>query len=278
MIEAFKIDEVVELLEELPPKPGRRQTTSVRLWQDDKTGLNQVFQHLEFDEDLSQQDKMSHLLQWIKERLEMPSPQKVEALQGEQQAPPKMDNALLVEEVEEPKNAPPVEKHEETQVENDPEVQETGVLVGLEAKIDKLVDVMTQFIQVQMLSSLVPQSVAPKPVASRVPQTQEQEAKATASQEQPERKRRRSSETDEMIHQAIHAIMQYNDQASRHDEKWAITINALKAFAKSQRKIELILQVRKEEIKQHHDKHQIDPERHNLKHRGKHKIEEIIRL
>jgi len=140
------------------------------------------------------------------------------------------------------------------------------------------VDVMTQFIQVQMQSSPVPQSVPPKPVASRIVQTQEQEAKDTTSQEQPERRRRRSNETDEIIHQAIYAIMQYNDQASRHDEKWAITINALKAFAKSQRKIEMILQDRKEEIKQHHDKHQIDPERHNLKHRGKHKIEEIIRV
>ncbi|MDX2241110.1 MAG: protelomerase family protein [Leptolyngbyaceae cyanobacterium bins.302] len=279
MIEAFKVDEVVELLEELPPKPRRRQTTSVRLWQDDKTGLNQVFQHLEFNEDLSQQDKMSHLLKWIRERLEMPSPKKAEALQEEdQQEPAKMDNALLVEEVEEPESALPIAKHEETQIKSDPEVQETVVSTGLEAKIDKLVDVMTQFIQVQMQSSPVPQSVPPKPVASRIVQTQEQEAKDTTSQEQPERRRRRSNETDEIIHQAIYAIMQYNDQASRHDEKWAITINALKAFAKSQRKIEMILQDRKEEIKQHHDKHQIDPERHNLKHRGKHKIEEIIRV
>ncbi|NJP10094.1 MAG: hypothetical protein HC866_11950 [Leptolyngbyaceae cyanobacterium RU_5_1] len=279
MIEAFKVDEVVELLEELPPKPGRRQTTSVRLWQDDKAGLNQVFQHLELDEDLSQQDKMAYLLKWISERLEMPYPKRVEALQEEdQQEPPRMDNALPVEEVEELKNALPIEKHEEAQIESDPEVQETVISTGLEAKIDKLVDVMTQFIQVQMRSGPVPQSVVPKPVTSSIAQAQEQEAPNTTSQEQPERRRRRSNETDEIIHQAIRAIMQYNDQAARYDDKWAITINALKAFAKSQRKIEMILQDRKEEIKHHHDKHQIDPERHNLKHRGKHKIEETIRL
>jgi hypothetical protein len=292
IIEAFKVDEVVELSADLPPKQGRRQTTSIRLWQHDKAQLNQIFQRLKLNEDLSQPEKMAHLLEWIREHLEnnVISPQRVETLPAEeQQERSSVESDFLIEEIEEVEDQTitqtstqtstlPVEKHEETQVERVPEVQATVVSTGLEAKLDKLVDVLTQFIQIQIQPRPDSQPIAPKSATSEVAQAQEQEASGINNQEQPERKRRRSNETDEIIHQAINAIMKYNDQASRYDDKWAITINALKAFAKSQRKIEMILQNRKEEIRQHHDKHQINSDKHNLKHRGKHKIDEMIIL
>uniref|UniRef100_A0A832H864 Uncharacterized protein n=1 Tax=Oscillatoriales cyanobacterium SpSt-402 TaxID=2282168 RepID=A0A832H864_9CYAN len=209
----------------------------------------------------------------------MSTPVKAQVLQQElQEAPSQRENAQSVQQGEAQQSPLRVENQAEIEPEGEPEPPEAIVSTGLEAKIDRLVDVMTQFIQVQLQSGSVPKLAVPKPVASRVAQPQEQEASDTVNQPQPERKRRRSSETEEIIHHAIDAIMQHNNQAARHDDKWAITINALKAFAKSQRKIELILQNRKEEIKHHHQKHQIDPERHNLKHRGKHKIDEVIRL
>lgn len=72
--------------------------------------------------------------------------------------------------------------------------------------------------------------------------------------------------------------MAYNDAEARlHNQKWAITINALKSWVKSQPKIMQALEARKEEIAQHHQ-HQIDPISHNYKHRGKRKIDKVIQI
>jgi hypothetical protein len=284
VIETFKVDEAIELLEDLPSKRRSRQTASVRLWQDDKSQLNQIFQHLKLDEELSQQDKMTHLLQWVKKRLleeaTSASPNAEAAPENQHREHPDKERNLATENAQEQESKLSAkQKQEEVEAGIYPEGQGTAVSTGLEAKIDKLVDVMTHFIQIQTQPNLISNRSFPtQPVESNRIRTEKHEPVRLANEQQPERKRRRSSETDEIIHQAIRAIMEHNDQAPRHDDKWAITINSLKGFEKSQRKIEMILHKRKEEINQHHSKHQIDPERHNLRHRGKHKIEEVIRV
>ena len=93
------------------------------------------------------------------------------------------------------------------------------------------------------------------------------------------RQRRSKYETDDLLEHAVSAILTHNDQAKTHDEKWAITINALKGLGvKSQRKIELFLDDHKEQIDAHHLNHQIDPQTHNLRHRRKYKISDVILL
>jgi hypothetical protein len=92
------------------------------------------------------------------------------------------------------------------------------------------------------------------------------------------------------INQAIDAIFAFNNAPGRrHDDKWAIGINTLKAFVKSQeaivaaiggrnRKGELVQGSRQLEIEEHHQKHQIDPDKHNYKHRGKLRVDQVVAL
>ncbi len=87
------------------------------------------------------------------------------------------------------------------------------------------------------------------------------------------------AETNDRLERAVSAILTHNDQAKTHDEKWAITINALKGLGvKSQRKIHLFLDAHKEQIEAHHLNHQIEPQTHNLRHRRKHLISDVIIL
>lgn len=115
--------------------------------------------------------------------------------------------------------------------------------------------------------------------------TQTDEAEARSP-----RQRAGAAETTARINQAINAIIEYNNAPNRkHTEKWAVGINTLKAFAKSQeaivaviggrnRKGEAVEGTRQKEIQQHHQNHQLDPDKHNYVHRGKIKIEEIIHI
>jgi hypothetical protein len=65
------------------------------------------------------------------------------------------------------------------------------------------------------------------------------------------------------VNQAIDAVMTYNNASDRtHDERWAITINALKSWVSSAPNIIELLETRREEVDQHHQKHQIEPEKH----------------
>lgn len=67
------------------------------------------------------------------------------------------------------------------------------------------------------------------------------------------RTRASSTESTDRLNQAIDTIIAYNNAEGRlHDQKWAITINALKSWVKSQPKIVQALEARKEEITQHH--------------------------
>lgn len=97
-------------------------------------------------------------------------------------------------------------------------------------------------------------------------------------QQQEERKKNlRKAETTRRVNQAIDAIMAYNNAPERtHDEKWAVTINGLKSWISSAPTIMSVLEERKSELEEHFQTHGIDPEKHNLRHRRKAKIDEVI--
>ncbi|NET39297.1 MAG: hypothetical protein F6K19_46240, partial [Cyanothece sp. SIO1E1] len=83
----------------------------------------------------------------------------------------------------------------------------------------------------------------------------------------------------ENVNQAIDAIFAHNNHPGRlHDEKWAISINALKAFCSSQKRILEVLELRQKEIDAHHKQHQIEPDKHNLRHRRRRTIDQVISL
>ena len=114
----------------------------------------------------------------------------------------------------------------------------------------------------------------PAPIEDNAP-----EAKGDGQDVHPTRQRRSKYETDDLLEHAVTAILNHNDQAQTHDQKWAITINALKGLGvKSQRKIQLFLDAHKEQIHDHHLNHQIDPQTHNLRHRRKYLISDVIVL
>jgi hypothetical protein len=90
------------------------------------------------------------------------------------------------------------------------------------------------------------------------------------------RGRKPKAEISETINNAIDAIMAWNDSPGRrHDEKWLITINNLKQFCSAQPRILQILSDRQAELKAHARKHGLEPQ-HNLRHRGKRTITEVI--
>jgi hypothetical protein len=137
----------------------------------------------------------------------------------------------------------------------------------LEQKFDRLVDVLESFVQVQLQKQ---QPATPATGSRKEERSSDRPASPTAT-------RTSSSQNTDRLNLVIDAIFSYNNQPERlHDEKWAITINALKAFVKSQPKVMQVLESRKEEIEQHHLHHQINPSTHNYRHRGKRRIEEII--
>ncbi len=142
--------------------------------------------------------------------------------------------------------------------------ESTGSLSALDEKFDRLVSALEGFVQTQLQSP-------PKTAKAKNIKPASEQAHLL-----PQKRASASLNTDK-LNQVIDAIISFNNQPGRlHDEKWAITINALKAFVKSQPKVMQVLESRKEEIERHHHQHQINPATHNYKHRGKHKIEEFI--
>jgi len=174
---------------------------------------------------------------------------------------------------------------------------------GLESKIDGLVEVMTQFVQLQM-AQRQPQAVQPvpvtpsptsslaKPTSTKTTPVQQAPVKPSATEqggsEEAPKRRYKTGADEATINAAINAIMAHNNAQELHDLKWAITINTLKAFSKNQRVIERILGKgkdnpdierivgeREQEIEQHHQQHQIGAG-HNNRHKRKRKIGDVI--
>ncbi len=224
-----------------------KHRSSLRIWREDYDALTQV---LERFEGKTQQDKVAAWIGWTLEQLPSQAMEDVEL-------------------------EPAPQLQEETQA-----IQSEVMPTPLETKIDSLVGAIAHLVELQTQVLMAPVAIAPPPPPTRqkasVPKPEVGEGKAEGATAGKYRPR---GQNQELIDQAINAIMAHNDQAQRHDDKWAITINGLKGLGiKSQHAITRGLQARAQEIEHHHDKHQIDPTKHNLRHRGKTKIEQVIKV
>jgi hypothetical protein len=278
----------------------KKKLSSVRIWKEDKPLLDQIFERLGLDDQLNQSEKMGQLLQWIKELLEdepktlLP---KFEASKSSEAIPeiPQLQNELVSE-----ITTLAHDKSETIITVSSPDTLNTATLKessqpssqivtasGLEAKIDKLVDVMTQFISLSMQSSIQPQTTVP-PTKDKVKATEEikpqivsdSDSKANSNDATTQqRSTRNSPEAEEAINKAIDAIIAHNNTNELHDLKWAISINAVKelvsSVTKSQRLVQKAIKERFEEIEAHHAHHQLEPN-HNHCHKRKRKINQVI--
>jgi hypothetical protein len=167
---------------------------------------------------------------------------------------------------------------------------------GLEAKLDKLVEGLAEFLQFQKQLAqgqavpargssrkLAPESteerraIAPSvpSIVSSVPRIA---SPVPSTDREPKPRKYKTGAADALVNQAIDAIMRHNDESGQlHDLKWEITINGLKAFSTNQRVIERILEERRQEVMEHHQNHQIQPG-HNHRHKRKRKISEVIQV
>jgi hypothetical protein len=290
--------------EQQPVREKRKRLSSVRLWQEDRPLLLEVLAQLGIEEQRLP-DRMGMLLRWVRDQLERQGEK--EGAQTEIQGAMAADEVQLIEvELERQQQGEPTaepgtemagaEGEErlpimvEAQLVQQPEIQagmeearEEGqkqpVTSGLEQKMDKLLDVMSQFVTMQMQSDprqsgRMRQASSAKPAIAKSELSKPSEVRVKGKGQRMSR-----SQTETRINQAINAIMEYNSTPDLpHDLKWAITINTLKSFVKSQRKIEQILGERRAAIEAHHQVQQIDPAKHNLKHRGKRSVTEVIQI
>jgi len=294
VIEAF--------IERIDSKPASdrssKKLSSVRITRDDKSLLEQIFQQLELDESLNQSSKMNELLTWVKARLEAEPnllesesensvtnqihPQ-VQPLQGELEFEPITPDDPQ-EQITVAANSP-----NETFEIASPEIfpQESSPIFtasSLETKIDKLVDVMTVFINLQIQGATRQSNHQPSKVKVNVA-TQAQSTTAISAQSHKtdettsQRTPRNSPIAEAAINNAINAIIAHNNATKLHDLKWAISINAVKELVsdvtKSQRLVDKAIALRKDEIEAHHTLHQIEP-LHNHRHKRKRTISQAI--
>lgn len=238
--------EVIEAYRTLPEpsqtfsKGKREQRGSIHIHQADKPLLEAILARLGVSPEANQQDKIRMLLLWVQQQLD--------------QSPVAATASL-------------------------PETETiTATITPVEAKLDRLVEAVSALVQIQLQSPIPTPTAAPS--AAKQPEV-EPKPKPNRKAHDPETQQRiaeRESNT-QRIHQAIDVIMAHNDaQGEVKDHKWAITVNALKAYVNSQAKIQRILAERAADITAHHAKHDIDPDSHNLRHRRKHTIDQVISL
>lgn len=296
-------------------KRQRRQRTSLRIWKDDQPAITSILEH--FDGKL-QPDKMSAWVAWSLDQLaaQATTAQLEEATVDEatevelseaiattatQESADETEMAQAIASRSETNETAlePLEKSEVSQpIQSTESINhlslEQPTANGLESKLDKLLDVMAQFIQLQLHSQQkvrqedsAHKAIAPAGTATvpeQVPITQPaiaDQAIDTAEKTNTEESRPRkykTGEADAIVNRTIDAIMQHNNRPNQlHDLKWTITINGLKNFTTNQRVIERIMQERKDEIDAHHQLHQLLP-KHNNRHKRKRKIIEVIQL
>lgn len=337
VIQQEQVTECTEPGRSLDLATGRKLTTSIRVWQEDKTRLLTLLTQIGAAEG-RQQDRLSHLLNWVEQQLhreatlaQMPPPH-VSADSIEVGQPDEIPEPSAQEVIAEPINSslsetatPPEQGQSKLLMPEVAPIVETTTIpeatqqveaplpvapVTLDPNVVALLAGMTQLTEQvgQLVLSLTPKDLElAAPIKEDKPQSAVQEIAeiATPSIDTPildtpsvdissvdrpvatpteaivasSRLRRSKSETDDILERAIQAIMDWNNTSDRrHDDKWAITINTLKSFTKSQRKIEGVLLKRQQEIAQHHAEHDIDPRKHNLRHRRKAAIEQLIKL
>lgn len=277
-----------------PETPKERKVrASYRIWHDDKARLDAILEP--FKQVGSQQQERFHaFLNWFEDqqpRFSLP-----------QEAATKAQPSATASEaipMHTQGSKPSTDTHQ-----GQPTVSQP-IAPATDSKIDRLIETMEKFVEVQIaLATASAQSVpTAHPARSAkttrlkaVPATADESTPSKDAAEVPEREvrphqtRAGSAETAERINQAIDAIIAYNNAPGRkHTEKWAIGINTLKAFVKSQeaivaaiggrnRKGEDVTGTRQAVIEEHHKKHQIDPNRHNYYHRGKETIDQVVQL
>jgi hypothetical protein len=100
----------------------------------------------------------------------------------------------------------------------------------------------------------------------------------------PTRKRIPEADALEHIRRAVQAIMNLNDQEGKaFDDKWYISFPVVQALLRAnglsanQKNVSVVFDELKDELEQHHDKHQIGS-RHNRRHPKIEKIKELVNL
>ncbi|GFE72279.1 protelomerase family protein [Chroococcus sp. FPU101] len=293
VIEAFQ-----ETVEAVVSSREKKKLSSVRITRDDKSLLEQIFQQLKLDESLNQSFKMNELLNWVKSRLDAEpissspesevkpnseTPQETQSDQGELEKEKTTNGELepitLTVSLPSEGNAVATSQTNHTSLLN-------PTTSGLEAKLDKLVDVMTQFISLQMQGATQPLSDQPARAKTK-PTTSDKQTTAVSSTQEihqtdqttAQRTPRNSPIAEAAIYNAIDAIIAHNNAIELHDLKWAISINAVKELVsdvtKSQRLVQKVIASRQDEIETHHALHQLEPN-HNHRHKRKRTIREVI--
>jgi hypothetical protein len=252
VIDAFKQvaeDKGVAVVE----NTGRKTQSSVRLWKEDRAKLDKIFEEMGLGENSNQLEKMNYLISWIEKQL------------GKKTAETSLPT--IVSEPEMIIESPP-------QSEEVASVPTKADATSLDKKFEQLMDVMKLFVEGQMTTTQPITTPSPLPAAAR---TQQKTTTAPSSSPAPvSQEPKRGEVSDEKLQQAMKKIMEYNDAPERlHDEKWAITLRVLKAFVKSQPRLQQFIINHQAELDEHYKKHGIDPLKQNYKHRGK-DISQII--
>ncbi|MBD1848346.1 hypothetical protein H6F89_34360 [Cyanobacteria bacterium FACHB-63] len=244
-------------------RPTRKGKGNLRYYAEDHDRWITVLEAIA-PEAKNQSQRTAQLLEWIEAQLA--------AQQEENTGEPSLEQPQETNEVIAPKDAIESEPIREPETPSlDPTVQ---LLMQQMAHVMESVAGLTQALTQQRQVAPGPTRLSPK--TSTAPlngSTQPEEQRG------PVRPRATSGKSRETINAAIDAIMAHNNMPNRlYDQKWAISINALKEYSKSQYTIQQILTERRDEITAHHAQHQIDSIKHNHRHKGKYKITEIIPL
>jgi len=231
----------------------KRQRTSVGIWLTDRVLLESIFDRLELDPDDTQINRMSALLQWVDQRLKEEVEQELEPAIAQ--------------------FSPQTASLEEPAVVEQPEV--APVSKGLEAKLDRLAEVMTLFVESQLnrvsTQAQIPRQSRSEPTAAPTRLSEPSE---------PKPKQERSTQSAEgKVNRAIDKLIEYNSQPGLlHTDKWAIGISVLKRLTGCyQGVISRVLEDRKEELNEHHRQHGLGVT-HNNYHRGKLQVTDVIKL
>ena len=256
--------EQVEPTPQLPRHRGRDRT-SLRIWKDDRDRLQAILSQLDISPDYVQADRLSLFLNWLEDYLAQPAA-------VERTEPVEQQEEAIAEEVTEPDSA-----QVEAQAPADPPTpQPSEEIQGLHQQVNELRSMIEQMQKMMQAPAPTPvnqikkmdRSIADDPPAPESP-TPEQPTRDRAS-------RYGHAPTD--INRAIDAIMAHIDNQPLHDLKWAISLNAIRSYVNAPNAIEKVLKERAQELADHHQKHQLDPVKHNLRHRRKRQISDIIHL
>jgi hypothetical protein len=299
---------------EQPKTHRKKHLGTVRIWRDDKPLLDSLFERLGLDTTLNQSEKMAQLLLWVDEKLaDSPQPLQGELdlspIPSEDQAISSPDPQAAVSEAAPKAIASTVQVFVQPDDEPDPEppdkipsppVEEAPPSSGLEEKLEKLIDVMAQFLSFQMAQSAPnpsppkkspPPKDAPAPpseaaikeaaIANKEAAVSESAPTAIANDDKPSRSPRHSPEAEAAINNAIDALIAHNNKTELHDLKWFISINSVKELVshltKSQRLVQKVMVSRQQEIDSHHSQHQLEPN-HNHRHKQKRRVGDVIFL